>query len=203
MPGMRALSATLLVLAACGGSPDEGSGICPTMDVDDAGDLAALKAQRCNVSGSMGQSNWYRLSATLPSSTHVVQLELWPNRGVFAGGLVRTGTFEISGAELDFGTCGLCLRAMGDKGGADQTEYFATSGTVEVTAVAPTEGAPFEATITNATFVEVNADHVAISDGCVADVARVKVTGSVMITGGGGGGGGGTGGDGCKTTVGD
>jgi hypothetical protein len=200
---MRALPAVLLVFAACGSPDDEGSGICPTMDVDDAGDLAALKAQRCNVSGSMGQSNWYRLSATLPSSTHVVQLELWPNRGVFAGGAVRTGTFEISGAELDFGTCGLCLRAMGDKGGPDQTEYLATSGSVEVTAVAPTEGAPFEATITNATFVEVNADHVAVTDGCVADVARVKVSGSVMITGGGGGGGGGTGGDGCKTTVGD
>ncbi|HEY5934777.1 MAG TPA: hypothetical protein VIU61_09085 [Kofleriaceae bacterium] len=194
-----------LILAACGGDP-EGSGECPTMDVDDAGDLAALAAQRCNVPGSMGASNWYRLAATIPSSSHVVQLELWPNRGAFAGGLVTTGTFQIAGADLDFATCGLCLRALGDKGGANQTEFFATSGTVEVTAVAPTADAPFEATITNATFIEVNADHVAIDDGCVADVARAKVTGTVTImggSGGGGGGGGGPGGMGCPATIGD
>ena len=176
------------------------------MDIDDAGDLPALKAQRCNVPGSMGSSNWYRLSATVPSSTHVVQLELWPNRGGFAGGDVRTGTFELTGADLDFATCGLCLRALGDKGGPNQTELFATSGTVEVTAVAPTADAPFEATITNATFIQVNADHVTVDDGCVADVARAKVTGTVMIMGGnsgGGGGGGGPGGMGCPTTIGD
>jgi hypothetical protein len=181
-------------------------GECPMVDSGDAGDLSALQAQRCNVSGSMGSKNWYRLSATLPDATTIVQLELWPYLGAFKGGIVRTGTFEITGDELAFGTCGVCLRAMVDKGLDTQREFFATGGSVEVTAVGPTEGVPFIATITNASFTEISTDRTLLSDGCMADVARVKVTGAVMPMGGmggGGGGGGGAGAGGCKTTIGD
>jgi hypothetical protein len=204
------LSFSLLAagLAACTAEttpPEERT--CPAADTADAGDLAALKAQRCNVPSSMGAKNWYRLSATLPgATTNVVQVELWPERGSFRGGAVRAGTFQLTGDDLSFATCGVCLRAMADKGGPAQREYFAIAGTVEVTEVSATAGAPFTATIREASFAEVSDKHVEVSDGCSVDLARAKISGPLMVMGGtgGGGGGGGSGGmGGCLTTVGD
>src|SRR5262245_32503180 len=111
---MRHLLVILLASTACtvgtnspgGGGDDNGGGDdgttqpdAPTssancalpMTMPDAGDLAALKSQQCNVPGTMGAQKWYRLSATITGTTDVVQLELWDNRGPFAGGAVRPG----------------------------------------------------------------------------------------------------------------
>jgi len=170
----------------------------------DTGDLAALKAQQCNVPGSQGTRKWYRLSATLPGSMDVVQVELWDGLGAFTGGTVAVGTYPISGAELAPATCGVCVRGLGDKGQAGQKEYFATSGSVQVTAVGG-NGTPISATLTNATFAEVDPTaRTLVSGGCTANVARAKVSGTVVTVGsGGGGGGGGGGGAQCPATVGD
>jgi len=206
-PAMRAFLPLSILLAACGGSSDPSGGACPEMLNSDAGDLTALQAQRCNVPGSMGTKNWYRLSATLPDSDDIVQVELWPERGAFKAGPVVPGTFVLGGADLDFATCGVCLRAMADKGLSTQREYFAIGGTVEVTAVGSTEGAPFVATVRDAMFAEVDPDHSFVEgDACTADLVRAKITGTVMLqggSGGGSGGGGGSGVGGCLTTVGD
>ena len=75
-----------------------------------------------------------------------------------------------------------------------------------MTAVSGTEGAPFVATVVDASFAEVNADHVEVADGCTLDLDRARISGTVMLQGGGGGGGGGGGSGGaggCLTTVGD
>jgi len=176
------------------------------MDAADAGDLAALQAQRCNVPGSMGARNWYRLSAMLPGGVDVVQVELWPDRGAFRGGPVQPGKYQLTGADLDYATCGVCLRALADKGLPTEREYFAVAGTVEVTAVGSTADAPFVATVLDASFAEVNADHAEVAGGCEVDLARAQISGSVTLmggTGGGSGGGGSGGSGGCLTTVGD
>ncbi len=171
----------------------------------DAGELAALAAQRCNVPGSMGARNWYRLSAMLPGGDDVVQVELWPDRGSFRGGPVAPGTYRLTAEDLDFATCGVCLRAIGDKGLPTEREYFAIAGTIEVTAVSGTEGAPFVATVLEASFAEVNKDHVEVSEGCALDLDRVKINGAVTLMGGtgGGGGGGGSAKVGCPSGIGD
>jgi hypothetical protein len=205
---MRALLVLSIVLAACGGSPDStgGGGACPAMDATDAGDLTALAAQRCNVPGSMGTRNWYRLSAMLPGGVDVVQVELWPDRGAFRGGPVQPGTYQLSGADLDYATCGVCLRALADRGLPTEREYFAIAGTVEVTAVGSTADAPFVATVLDASFAEVDSDHSEIESGCSVDLERVQISGSVALMGGTGGGSGGAGAGGsggCLTTVGD
>ena len=194
---MRGLPLVLLVAACSSTAAPEA---CPEADSGDAGDLTATYAQRCNVSGSMGTQNWYRLVATLPGSDDVVQLELWPNRGAFAGP-VAPGTFELAGDDLDFLTCGVCLRAMGDKGLPTERELFAVSGTVVIEEVSSVAEAPFSATITNASVAEIDADKTIVEGGCTLDVARVKASGTLEIKGGTGGGGGG--GAGCVTTIGD
>jgi hypothetical protein len=172
----------------------------------DAGELSAMAAQRCNVPGSMGTKNWFRLSAMLPGELDVVQVELWPDRGAFRGGAVKPGTYQLAGDDLDFATCGVCLRALADRGMPTQREYFAVAGTVEVTAVASTAGAPFVATVREASFAEVDADHSEVDGGCSLDLAGAKIAGSLVLmggSGGGSGGGGGAGAGGCPTTVGE
>jgi hypothetical protein len=173
------------------------------MSSPEAGELSALAAQRCNVPSSMGSKNWYRLSAMLPDGDEVVQVELWPDRGAFRGGPVQPGTYQLTADDLDFATCGICLRALGDQGLPTEREYFAVAGTVEVSAVAPTAGAPFVATIVEASFAEVGSDHAAVASGCTLDLAHAQISGSVVLMGGTGGGGGGGGAAGCPTTVGD
>jgi len=136
--------------------------------------------QRCNVAGSMGQKHWYRLAANLPGSTvNFVQLELWDNLGAFTGTTVATGTYTITGADASFNTCGVCVRGLGDKGLATQKEYFATSGTVNVTALGPS-GQPVSATLTNIQLGEVDAGHNPVTGGCAANVAASQVSGTEM-----------------------
>lgn len=196
----------LVTLVGCGGDaggsagPDGASG-CPLDEsIAAIGAQPALKAQRCNYPGSMGTRKWYRLSATLPGTTDVVQLELYDQAGPFAGGAVHTGTFPV---ETDVATCGVCLRAVGDKGAPTAKEYFGTGGMVNITAIGA-DGAAISATLSDATLAEVDANHAPVSGGCTTSIASLQIDGTVMDVGGSGGGGGGGGGAGsCPTTVGD
>ncbi len=217
---MRSVIAALLFLSACmvGLVPDPGgdptnpdptnpnpdpnpdptpSGTCPLPATEAmTATLTATEAQMCNVSGSAGAQHWYRLAATLPSgATDLVQLELWDGTGAFAGTTVHTGTFQISGVETDFTTCGVCVRAIGHKGGTDAKEYLGISGTVNVTAVGA-NGAPISATITNVELAELDANHAQVANGCTSVMAGSQVDGTVVQVGGGTAGGGGGGGGG-------
>ena len=173
--------------------------------MSDVGALSATHAELCNVPGSMGKSHWYKLAAMLPdSSMDFVQVELWDGAGAFMGGTVHTGTLPV---DTSFGSCGVCVRGMGAKGATDQKEYFAISGTVNVTAVGDS-GAPFSATLSDIMFGEIDASHKMVTDGCTAMVTSAQISGTVVKlggtgTGGGGGGGGGGGAGACPTTVGD
>jgi hypothetical protein len=176
----------LVASTGCTDSEIDAPQVCPMAEMTaDVGTLPALTAQRCNVVGSMGQLKWYRLAATLADGA-IVQLELYDGVGAFAGGTVRTGTFPI---ETDFGNCGVCLRALGDKGGSTETEYFGSGGMVTVTEIGGA-GAPISATVTDAILTEVDASHAAVNGGCTAMVASVRVEGTVTDVGGSGGGGG-------------
>lgn len=198
----RLASILVLVATACSDDPLA----CPIATADDAGDLTAAAAQRCNVPGSMGAQHWYRLNADLPAPADpledaiTVQVELWPNKGPFAGDTPQPGIYQLTGDDLDPALCGVCVRALAAKGEAIQRQYFATAGTVEITAVAPDADAPFVATVTGATFREVDDELVPIANGCTTEVARVKMAGTMVIAGGTGSGGGGN--KGCPTTVG-
>ena len=203
-PMRLVLGLCLLAVVGCSDAGSSEPRICPmpapfpdaTLD---AGTLSAHKAQRCNVSGSMGQRKWYRLSALLAGSTDVVQLELYDGAGAFAGGTVRVGTFPVDTSDAQ---CGVCLRALGDMGEPTETEYVATGGTVTITALGA-DGQPISATITGATFAELGVEATPPNVPCTATLGSIKIDGTVMDVGGTGGGGGGGGGGQCPATIGD
>src|SRR5689334_3009562 len=193
---MRHLLLIVCVSAGCAGQapdmqPDDGV-TCPMPPTTaDAGALVASKTQMCNIPNTKGAGHWYKIAATLPGTTNIVQVELWDSTGAFGTGAVHTGQFTIGGADADPATCGVCVRGLGDKGGADQKEYFATGGSVNVMAVGG-NGMPMTVALSNISLVEIDsAAHEPVSGGCSANVAGAKLDGTVVQMGGGGGGGGG------------
>ncbi len=192
--------------------PDAGTGtgttprMCPLpMTSADAGALTATKTQLCNEPGSMGTAHWYRVAATLPGApTDYIQIELYDKVGAFSGTTVHAGTFQV---DTNPASCGVCVRALGDKAATTAKEYFATSGMVNVTTVGAA-GTQFQATLSNVTFAELDATRKVMTNGCMATLAGAQLSGSIVQVGGtagGGGGGGGSGGGGgaCPTTIGD
>ena len=180
-------------------NPNPNPGVCALpATTADTGSLTAAKAQQCNVPGSAGARKWYRVAAVLPSAMDYVQIELWDGRGAFAAGAVAPGTYPLTGAELDPATCGICVRALGDKGvtGA-QKEYFATAGQVVVTTIGGA-GTNASVTLTGATFREIDsATKATVAGSCTPSLARTQLTGTIVAVAGGGGGGA------CPATIGD
>lgn len=88
-------------------------------------------------------------------SSGTVVLELWNELTVFSGGSIVPGVYEITGDELQYASCGICLMLEIDRDGMDANDvYMATGGTVEITAVSPN----IVGTASNITFQHVNID---------------------------------------------
>jgi hypothetical protein len=82
-----------------------------------------------------------------------IQLLLFAGYGAFAGGPIRTGTFQLTGADLDINECGICAGVMTDTtadGYAD--DYLPTGGTLELTAVGTAVGQTLTGRLTNLSF---------------------------------------------------
>ena len=98
-------------------------------------------------------------------------LKLTAGMGVFAGGLT-TGTFTIAGAELASTTCGLCVNLLADIGNMGPRQfYFATGGTVTLTATNPPAGS-----LGNVTLQQVDSGGTPIADGCTSAIDAMTFT---------------------------
>jgi len=96
-----------------------------------------------------------------------IQLEMYDGFGALAAGIVP-GTYTLAGDDLNYSTCGLCVRMYTET--AD-SGYFATAGTVDITSVDP-----FIATLSGLAFEHVDIDGTTFvstphADGCVSAVA--------------------------------
>ncbi|HUQ04716.1 MAG TPA: hypothetical protein VM261_19580 [Kofleriaceae bacterium] len=83
----------------------------------------------------------------------VIELRLFAGYGAFAGGAIRTGTFQLTGPELDVLECGICAGVITDTtmdGYAD--DYLPTGGTLELTAIGTAAGQMLTGRLTNLTF---------------------------------------------------
>jgi hypothetical protein len=92
--------------------------------------------------------------------------------GVFAGGLAA-GTYPLAGAELSQSTCGACVNLIADivTGQGPSKFYFATGGSLTLTATSPPAGS-----ISAVTFQEVDAGGTMIAGGCIARMESMSFT---------------------------
>lgn len=90
-------------------------------------------------------------------------------RGAFQDG-VQPGTIDLAGEELDWETCGACVRLFAD-GETDPKCYFATGGTLTVTSVEERLTGSLE----DVSFQHVECENFSppIDDGCGTSIERL------------------------------
>jgi hypothetical protein len=130
------------------------------------------------VSGTITASSampptFIHLFADLDASVQV-RIQLAHGYGVFTSMAIAPGTYNLSGAELDYATCGACVFLHVDSVTTPYDIYMATGGTLDVTSISGT----FSGTISNATFThsKVNGGslHSApFGDGCSSAITSV------------------------------
>ncbi len=169
---MRAVLLAVL-LAACGDSD-------PAVPVDSAATAdAPYDVATCKILGFYGDLGAKTGTTSLGVTTSTIVLDPGPPRdsfllklnsgkGAFSGGLAN-GTYTLAGAELDFSNCGACLNIVADIGTTGPTKfYFATAGTLTLTATQPPAGS-----LQGVTFHEVTSGGATVTGGCVARIDRM------------------------------
>ena len=152
-----------------------------TQDLVDASTAdAPYDTARCLITGHYGALGTKSGTPTLGATTLSVTLDGGPPRdaffikltagkGAFAGGPLKSGTYPLAGADLDFTNCGLCVNIIADIGAmGPQKFYFADSGTVTLTATQPPAGS-----LSSVTFKEVTSTGVPVANGCVASITSL------------------------------
>ncbi|MBL4635456.1 MAG: hypothetical protein JKY56_16465 [Kofleriaceae bacterium] len=132
--------------ADAGGLNDGGAMTCPA--ADDFGDLGAAGG---NV---FAQSQYLSVDVELASSPRdLFVVELFEGSAPFENG-IAAGTFEISGTQTDYNTCGTCVSVWADVvDGTASMVYLAQSGTLTVTSIEGRFTGSFAATGGSSTFV--------------------------------------------------
>lgn len=157
----------------------------------DHGDLGTLSAFAGAEAQGTTTSLTHWLEAPTPATASqatpdLVVIELWDGYGPFAGGVARAGTFTISGAETDYDTCGVCVLIAANVTATGASKLlFASAGTVTVTSVGSTAGQTTQATLSNATFVEISLDQATgtyspvAGSNCPSPITRTELRGTI------------------------
>ncbi len=155
------LSASLALAVGCsGGSGNGGGGGNADADIGPDADLAACAvaedfADLGDAAGNAFAANQYLTVDVVleQSSTDLFVVELFSNAAPFENGF-KTGTFEISGAQTDYNTCGACVSVWANvAGGKAEMVYLAQSGTLVIESVEGNFTGSFTPNASTASFV--------------------------------------------------
>ncbi len=166
------IAAAALTFAACGG--DDGGG----SDTDCESYAAATLVEQFAEADDLAAPGFAQLAGKLNTDElfDIFALELYAGSGALGDG-VAPGTYTISGADANYGTCGVCPRIFVDvdAAGNDMGVYVATGGTVTVTSVTPN----FAGSVSNLVFVHSEIDPDTFestphADGCTASITSAS-----------------------------
>ena len=99
-----------------------------------------------------------------------INVLMYSDTGAF-GEILPTGTFELSGVESDFATCGLCVMLYAGVGASIDDVYMPTGGTITITRYDPT----FQAVLNDVTMRHVDIasgtfETTPSADGCTSHI---------------------------------
>jgi hypothetical protein len=152
------------------------------------GDVRGTAVSELQDSTSTLRVSW--VEAPTPSSStqdapDVLVVEMWDDFGVFTGTVAKPGTFQITGDETDYDTCGVCVLLLANNVNDTPAKMLlATSGTVTVTSVATAAGQTTQVSLTNASFVEISYDatngyQTVATSTCPSPIDSVGLTGTI------------------------
>jgi hypothetical protein len=178
-------------LAACGGGGGGGddtqlvdSGVtidgpvqhtCATVADYGTPTLGNQQAAGSGTDHTMPDGEQLQASLNADATPDIIDLELIKGFGVFTANIV-TGDFTLSGAELNYETCGLCPRLFTDidagTGMSTTEQYYASAGEINITSINPN----LTGTFTGLQFEEVTIDATTfhstpVPDGCTTSIA--------------------------------
>lgn len=205
------LLSTLLstALAACGGDDDGVAvvdappGIDAPADIDAAplpctistpsfGDKGALTAN-ATFAADPNNAAIYKIAVTGPlegaEPTDLFFLELFTGYAPFgteaAPTAVVPGTYQLTGDQLNYATCGVCVTLASNATAQGwEDDFMATGGTVTIAAVGDAVGETFTATFSNLTFEQVTIDantseSTPVGNNCTTAITNATFTGTV------------------------
>jgi hypothetical protein len=184
MLGLAVMSGCLIV----GGKDDDDdddapsidAGITPTPDAAAACSVTATypggtitgDATNMITAEVQGAGEVITLGIAFNTDQDGILVELYKGAGVFAGGIVP-GTYALTGAELNYKTCGLCVRFFGNSTIQNPgQDFMPTAGSVTITEVGPSGTGRLKATLNGLTFTHVTIapspdfTSTPVNDGC-------------------------------------
>jgi hypothetical protein len=197
-------------LAACGGDDDGNTPVDGSIDAPgnidaapvvctvssenfgDKGTLTGVATFRPGTNTTAATDDTLSFAAQLETTqpTDLLIVEFYAGYGVFkpngVAGPVTTGTFQITGEELNYATCGVCVRLATN---ATQTgyehDYLATGGSVTITQVGTATGQMLAASVSNIQFEHVTIDDMSFqstpaNDGCNSAMSGANFSGTLM-----------------------
>lgn len=130
--------------------------------------------------GDSGAADSYQYQGAYNADQDVLDIEIYDGYGVFTSGIVP-GTYNLTGDDLDYASCGLCVLIIGDQTQSSGDPYMATSGSITITSIGPT--GTFAGTGTNLKFAHVSIAQdntmTPVNDGCNSSIASVSFSATV------------------------
>ena len=149
-------------------------------DVDATADASAEASTDAGSTG--GAQDYYIYQGDLNADPDTLDIELYTGFGVFKNG-IKAGTYTLSGDELNYATCGLCVLIYTDVSGGTPTDtYLATGGTVTISTLQPT----LTGTLSNVTFTHVDINSstfqsMPVGDGCNSSISSLSISAPVTV----------------------
>ncbi len=205
---MRKLSLFLLpaTLVACGGGDDgpavidaAGGGIdapaactISSANFNDAGALQGAAFFEANPQNAAEYTITVQGALEAAEPTDLLVLQFYTGYEPFGTEAAPTpvvpATYNLTGAQTSFATCGVCARiATNATTTGSDDDYFATGGSVTVGAVGDAVGETLTVSLSNVTFthVTINADTnvtTPVGDGCDTAITNATFSGMVMAS---------------------
>lgn len=196
--GNRLIITSTLLLMACGDTGggdgvdarpnvDAPPGGGPCMIADNLGTIsAAQQPSGISMGGTPADPDAVEVRAPFNLegfNTDWFAIRLWKGTTAFPT-TIAPGTFDLTGPELDYSTCGACVMLVGDHTGDRAEEethtYMATAGVITISTVTPS----FSASLSNATFRHIAFDpagnQLPNQSGCTASVDSLTVTATIQ-----------------------
>jgi hypothetical protein len=164
-----------------GVGPDSNVTCAVVPSYGDVGTIPAAISAAIRLDDGNGEAKSITYIAALNDDQDQVVIQLYRGFSVFTAGTIQPGSYEIKGEELNYASCGVCVRMFADRlngGGHPLQDMMATGGTLVVTTVGAADSGVFQAELKNASFEHVNIDGMSfestpIGDGCGTEISHL------------------------------
>ncbi|HEY5952411.1 MAG TPA: hypothetical protein VIV40_43230 [Kofleriaceae bacterium] len=138
-------------------------------------------------SGSNAHTEIWGGALNMDMTPDVLQVELYAGFAAFNGTDIMPKTIQLSGDELNYKTCGACVRIFADSTQDNSAaQYFATAGTVTLSSVQGT----LMGTLSNITLTKVTVadDYTStpVGDGCTTTITSATMNAMLQMGSGSG-----------------